>query len=435
MKIACFSNISYCRAVALRFAMFAMLFGGYGVQASVGVSVDKIVQRYPWNGLVDIDYTVTSDDSEADVYVYPQGLDHDRKLPLLMRTFTGDGATSPVKPGKHRITWNALKDQPNFHSSNFTVTMSVCRGVAPYLVVDISGGATATNYPVRYSACAPSISDDSCRTTNLWLRLIPPGTFMMGSPEGEVGRHYNENGDEFGNETYHQVTITKPFYIGIFEVTQAQYDNIMGQNSSWRRDYDRPVENVSFNTIRGSLIGSDWPNTHQVDNTSFMGVLRSRTGLTFDLPTEAMWEYACRAGTTSALNNGRDLNSTVYDDAMNEVGRYNGNSAAGAGGYPDLHTRVGLYKPNAWGLYDMHGNVCEYCLDWFAKAMGSEAMVDPVGPASGTWRITRGGCSFNAIGNAQNCRSAARLHSGNGWAVVNQGNIMVGFRVVCYPAE
>ncbi len=419
------------RIIAVFTAAFAVIEAG----ASVGVSVDKVAQRYPWNGLVDIDYTVTSDDPEADVYVYPQGFDQDRNLHLRMHTFSGDGATSTVKPGKHRITWNALKDQPNFHSSNFTVTMSVCRGVAPYLVVDISGGPTATNYPVRYSTRAPSIPDDTCRTTKLWLRLIPPGTFMMGSPEGELGRHYKAYGEEFGDEEYHQVTITKPFYIGVTEVTQTQYANIMGNNPSTQKGYDRPVESVSFNTIRGSVSGADWPNSHQVDNASFMGVLRARTGLTFDLPTEAMWEYACRAGTTTALNSGRDLNSTVRDDNMNEVGRYSQNASDGVGGYFSCHTRVGSYMPNAWGLYDMHGNVCEYCLDWWAKSMGSAAVEDPVGPASGSWRVCRGGCSYTAIGDAVNCRSAARLHSGYGYAYVDQGNFMVGFRVACYPAE
>ena len=209
----------------------------------------------------------------------------------------------------------------------------------------------------------------------------------------------------------------------------------MGANPACRSGYDRPVENVSFNTIRGAVSGADWPNSHQVDNNSFMGVLRARTGLTFDLPTEAMWEYACRAGTTTALNSGRDLNSTVTDEAMNEVGRYSQNWSSAMGGYSSYHTRVGSYLPNSWGLYDMHGNVGEYCLDWWAREIEDEAVEDPVGPISGSWRVTRGGCSDTSYGDAVHCRSAARLHGGWGYAYVDQGNIMVGFRVACYPAE
>ena len=118
--------------------------------------------------------------------------------------------------------------------------------------------------------------------------------------------------------------------------------------------------------IRGTsaTAGGGWPEYgHAVDEDSFMGRIRAKTGLMFDLPTEAQWEYACRAGTTTALNSGKNLLVKTGEDAnLNEVGRYDSNLNDGKGGYSE-HTKVGSYLPNAWGLYDMHGNVEEWCLD------------------------------------------------------------------------
>ena len=140
-----------------------------------------------------------------------------------------------------------------------------------------------------------------------------------------------------------------------------------------------------------------------------MWMLREKTGMTFDLPTEAQWEYACRAGTTTALNSGKDLTSKGRCPNMDEVGRYAHNQTADVGGYKQ-HTTVGSYLPNAWGLYDMHGNVWEWCLDWGSATLGTAAETDPLGPAEGTRprRVVRGGSwSYGANG----CRSAFRSDS------------------------
>lgn len=366
------------------------------VSAAVTVKDVSCRQRYPWNGLVDIDYTVESDDAAADVYVFPEGVDNDSGALLQMRTLSGDGANGPVKPGTRRMTWNAAKDQPNFNTTSFSVKMTAISGAAPYLVIDLSGGANAASYPVRFAAAGPDLASDTCRTTELWLKLVLPGTFTMGSPTDELGRSTSE--------TQHTVTLTKPFYMGVFQMTQKQYTLVMGSNPSSYWGDTRPVEQVSYNDIRGTLLGANWPAHAQVDATSFLGKIRARTALNFDLPTEAQWEYACRAGTTTALNNGRDLSNPGQDAAMDEVGRYGYNQNDGKGGYSSRHTKVGSYVPNAWGLYDMHGNVYEWCLDWYGS-YATGAVTDPVGYASGSSRVLRGG-SYDY--NAQGCRSAYR---------------------------
>ena len=388
------------------------------VSAAVAVKDVSCRQRYPWNGLVDIDYTVESDDAAADVYVFPQGKDNVSGVSLQMRTLSGAGANGPVKPGTRRMTWDAAKDQPNFNTTSFSVKMTAISGAASYLVIDLSGGANAASYPVRFVAAGPDLASDVCRTTELWLKLVLPGTFTMGSPTDELGR--------YSYEMQHAVTLTKAFYMGVFEMTQKQWTLVMGSNPSRYKGDTRPVEQVSYNDIRGTLLGANWPAHAQVDATSFLGKIRARTALNFDLPTEAQWEYACRAGTTTALNNGRDLSSTGQDAAMDEVGRYHYNRNDGKGGYTSYHTKVGSYVPNAWGLYDMHGNVWEWCLDWYGSYT-TGVVTDPVGSASGSTRVHRGGSYY---GYAQRCRSANRRYDSP-----SDGSNNFGFRLCCSAGQ
>jgi len=324
-----------------------------------------------------------------------------------------------------------------------------------YMVVDLSGGAEAARYPVRYSPTPPDLNDDTCRTTELWLRRIPAGTFVMGSPVGELGREENE--------VLHRVTLTEDFYIGVFQVTQKQFELVMDGNPSQHEGDMRPVETLSYGTIRGRVAeGANWPQTGSlVTSDSFMGRVRVKTELVFDLPTEAQWEYACRAGTATALNSGKNLTDRKKCPNMDELGRYWCNQDDGKGredanaqvtislspmlslvlataryvmndnpaGDYTPHTNVGMYAPNAYGLYDMHGNVWERCLDWYTANLntpemlgldgaftrelqiayqnGTLAATDPKGPDSGTIRILRGGgCNNNAFYNRSGYRYA-----------------------------
>ena len=264
-----------------------------------------------------------------------------------------------------------------------------------YCIIDLSAGTNAVSYPVTYMSTEPSggFNADEYKTTKLVLRRVEPGSFMMGGAS--------------------DVTLTKAYYIGVFEVTQKQYELVMGANPSQHKGVSRPVEMVSYDVIRGSSNGANWPLSSDVDSTSFMGKLRARTGLDFDLPTEAQWEYACRAGTTSDYNNG---GSTTND--LNGLGRYQSNQSDGRGGYSANHTTVGTYSPNAWGLYDMHGNVWEWCLDWSGALSGG---TDPEGPSTGTGRRLRGG-SWYVI--AASCTSSSRTGSSSAL-----GHYHVGFRL------
>ena len=392
------------------------------------VSVQNVVcaQRYPWNGIVDIDYEVVCDDPDADVWVYATGYDGDMNVSMAPRALSGDGAEGPVKAGQHRMTWNVTADYPGFASTAFTVKMCALVGGAPYLVVDLSGGVDALSYPVSYLNSVPAGGwTDEYKGDKLVLRLIPPGTFKMGSPSDELGHDWYSS----GYETQHQVTLTKPFYIGVFECTQRQYELVMGSNPAYYKGNTKAVETVSYNTIRGTVNGAAWPTHNQVDANSFMGRLRSKANMMFDLPTEAQWEYACRAGTSTALNSGKNLTGTENCANMAEVGWYKGNAS---------QTQVvGQKRPNAWGLYDMHGNVAEWCLDWWQNNLGTAAQTDPKGGSSGSYRVVRGGCwsSYYNAGYAAACRSGYRSYSIYNFTYPSNSYYYWGFRVACLPAD
>lgn len=294
-----------------------------------------------------------------------------------------------------------------------------------HLVVDLSGGPEAETWPVSYLDAVPDGGwTDEYKTTKLVLRRISGGTFTMGSPTNELGRRTNE--------LQRAVTLTREYYVGVFEVTQKQWERVMGNwpsyfiNPSYRDS--RPVEMVRYNDIRGTGAGTNWPTDGNVDTNSFMGGLRAKTGLAFDLPTEAQWEYACRAGTTNALNSGKELTTTTNCLNMDVAGRYWYN---GGLGYTVLCTAsngsatVASYQPSAWGLYDTHGNVMEWCLDWYE---GSTAgALDPLGPSTGSNRVVRGGgWGYEAYV----CRSAFR-----GGYAPSYRNISLGFRVFLPPGQ
>jgi len=284
-----------------------------------------------------------------------------------------------------------LKGTPA-RSSAVPINNRVPETSGDYLSIDLSDGPFAASYPVSYYktlADVPGgVNSDAYKTTRLLMRRIPKGTFTMGSPANEIGRS--------NNETQHKVTLTQDFFIGVFEVTQRQWERVMSYWPSFFNNVScrdtRPVEQLSYNAIRGVSTGSNWPASGSVDATSFMGRLRARTGKAFDLPTEAQWEYACRAGTSTALNSGKNLASPSSDDSVAVVGRYyfnRGKEYTQEGSTSVGSAKVGSYKPNPWGLYDMHGNVWEWCLDWYKNYSGTVS--DPTGAAEDEYRIGRGG--------------------------------------------
>ena len=372
------------------------------------VSNVRAQQRGGGSKLVDIYYDVADSDGDR----LTVGVALTAGGTAIPATSLGGAVGSGVAPGSGKqIVWDAGADWAGQFSENVRVSVTADdgqTGSGQYMVIDLSGGPSASSYPVTYLTAVPAGGwTDVYKTTKLAMRRIPAGMFTMGSPSGELGR--------WDDETQHQVTLTKDFYIGVFEVTQRQWELVMGNKPSYFNNatyyQTRPVEQVSYYYIRenpaNSAISPNWPASSQVHADSFMGKLRSKTGIpTFDLPTESQWEYACRAGTTTALNSGYNLTSTSSDPRMDAVGRYwyNGGSGYTQNGDTSVATaKVGSYLPNAWGLYDMHGNVWEWCLDWYGTYPGSAQ--DPLGAASGSCRVKRGGSWGNY---AWRCRSAFR---------------------------
>ena len=225
--------------------------------------------------------------------------------------------------------------------------------------------------------------------------LIPAGTFTMGSPVDEPGRSDNEG-------PRHGVTITEPFYMQQTEVTQAQWEAVMGSNPSYFFECPTcPVETVSWNDAR-----------------EFVTKMNARGEGTYGLPTEAQWEYAARAGTTTPFYNGEITELECGDEPnLDLIGWY----------CSCFETHPAAQKaPNAWGLYDMSGNVYEWCSDWYAEDYYSVSPTeDPQGPSTGSYRVFRGG-GWHSL--AQNCRSAHRFN-----LTMDSRYFNVGFRLVHYP--
>ena len=249
-------------------------------------------------------------------------------------------------------------------------------------------------------------------TVALTLIELKPGTFTMGSPKEEAHRRTNE--------TQHAVTLSKPFWLGRTEVTQAQWQAVTGKPSPAKNQGNEqlPVDNVS------------WDEATQFCQTLTEQARKAGhipANARFTLPTEAQWEYACRAGTGTALNNGKNITSTQGRCAnLDEVAWYYPRQTNGYGYF----TSVGQFRPNAWGLYDMHGNALEWCLDRMTYANMSDA-TDPKGDLSRTERVLRGGGCGNGYGYARHCRSAYRYTCNPSYRSYSD---YFGFRLLVLPA-
>ena len=246
-------------------------------------------------------------------------------------------------------------------------------------------------------------------TVNLDMIWIEPGTFIMGSPEDELGRGLSE--------IQHEVTLTKGYWMGKYEVTQAQYEAIMGENPSGYKSADLPVVKVGWKAAMDFC-------AKLTEAEKVAG--RLPEGYEYTLPTEAQWEYACRAGTTTAFNNGTDIltEEEIFGVCPNldEVGWYVRNCR---GFQP-----VGLKKPNAWGLYDMHGNAWEWCLDGEGY-YSTNVVTDPLEPPTSYFCILRGGGCNLSSSNVNLYRSAARYSDYKDYDSLMPN----GFRVALAPIQ
>ncbi|HUU23826.1 MAG TPA: formylglycine-generating enzyme family protein [Phycisphaerae bacterium] len=266
-----------------------------------------------------------------------------------------------------------------------------CLALSAAMTMATGAPPTATA-PATQPASAPAPKPITLKLPDgveMKLVLIPPGKFMMGStPSG--GR------SEKDERPQREVTITRPFYLGVTEVTQRQYQAVMGANPSQVKAPDNPVDAVS------------WDEANE-----FCKKLSAATGRKARIPTEAEWEYACRAGTTTLWTFGSDVKD------LDAYAWHSGN--AGGASHP-----VAGKKPNPWGLYDMYGNVCEWCFDYHGS-YAKVPKVDPTGPAEGNHRILRGGSWANP---PEFCRSPNRAGAGP-----ESKRKSLGFRVVVEPAD
>ena len=272
----------------------------------------------------------------------------------------------------------------------------------------------AAEAPARTEA-EPARVAGSEITSSIGMKLvwIPPGEFEMGSPATEVGRDEDEGPTA-------RVHLTKGFYLGKYEVTQAEWEAVLGISPAAfvNCGKDCPVEKVSWSEIR-----------------KFLELLSVKDGVPYRLPTEAEWEYAARAGTTSPVYTGAlTIRGKNHAPELDAIAWYGGNSGVDYDrsedcvAWPEKHHEsvfcgthpVGKKAPNAWGLHDMLGNVWEWVADWQAPYT-AEPKVDPTGPAEGTERVFRG-CGWDSL--ARGCRAAIR-----GWDPPDSDSYSVGFRV------
>ena len=326
-------------------------------------------------------------------------------------------ATVSVGTGKE-IVWDARKDwKGNLSTVAAAVvtayyTNQLWQVPGVYMKIDVSGGTSAASYPVSYTLNAPDVSDTAApfAKDTMWLKRIEPGVFQMGSPTTETGHNTS------GAETLHQVTLTKPFFIGVFETTQYQYRQVTGTtlNTSSGQNDVYPCGGLSYTAVRGNGAPDAAPEAGK-----FLALIREKAQLSIDLPTEAQWEYACRAGTTTGFYNGTNPSTATGTDAnLDPIAWYNKNASS-------KFRQVGSKLPNNWGLYDMLGNSYELVRDRFVGDISAYAL-DPL-VTSGSNVMLRGGAADATVNW---CRSSWRLS----WAI-GTSHQSVGFRVAWTVGE
>ena len=327
-------------------------------------NVTAVMSPYPWSNACSITYTVVGDIAavypKAGITLYITATDKVTGAAYVADASALSGDTG-TEEGEHHVIWDLGKQGVTLNSNQVVFSVAYerpWRYCVIHLGIDADPNILLSSYRISYLDDVPSGGwTDAYKTTRLVLRCIEPGSIPT-----------------------HDARITKPFYIGVFEVTQKQYEIVMRSNPSTSdigKGNTYPVHHVSYNDV-----------------SSFMSTLCKRTGISgFGLPTEAQWEYACRAGTSTTYSYGNSADSDYMWYVSNSF----------ASRHP-----VGTTKPNAWGLYDMHGNVWEWCADWYADS-GVLYGDDPVCPSwSNKGRVLRGGSASVGAGY---CTSSSRWSS------------------------
>lgn len=406
------------------FSVFSVLIAATAFAAApratvVGVAQDAVTRRVTVSYKLDAPAIVTTDFVTNGVSV---GAGNFRTLAGDINRYVVPSSSDEVRsftwqPGVHG-DWNGAAD-------DFSVALTAWSTNCPpdYMVVDLFG-AKQTRFYVSEEAVPEGIGHPKYKSDFLLMRKIPAEgvTFRMGTPEGSR--------DRVDNEVAHLVTLKHDFYLGVYPFTQRQWVNLCNANpSSFKIEtsypglWEFPEDGIPYDTLRGSTKdGIDFPTTgrFEVSASSKLQALRDLTGIsTFDLPTEAEWEYACRAGTGTDHYDGSSAGTNE-----GKLGWYGANSPVNGKAQPHP---VGLKMPNGWGLYDTLGNMHEWCIDWFGSYEFSDALApveDPKGPKAGTDRVKRGGASYEH--RVAYMRAGQR--DGN---LPNRGTVYNGFRAYC----
>ena len=349
---------------------------------------------------------------------------------IILALVSSAHAEDQYHPADTNHDWKITAQEFQAYNQAWQQKQSWPEGPVPILMDDVTRAGYLVSFGEYYfydeskSGALQWISGIKPKTNFLDMTFvyIPPGTFMMGSPSDEPGRG--------SDETQHEVRLSEGFFMQTTEVTNKQFveflNDVNRRGPSGEPWFETESES-SYSHIQGSIgnynVESGYED-HPVIEVSWYGAtamaewLSEKESRSYHLPTEAQWEYAARAGTTTPFAFGDCLST---DDA-----NYNGNyplTGCPKGVYRSTTVAVGTLRTNAWKLYDMHGNVWEWCSDWYGTY--SSTVVDPVGPTSGSYRVIRGGY-WNS--NAENCRSAGRNYGSPGYPNNNLG-LRLAFRL------
>ena len=353
-----------------------------GAVAAEQVEVLRVQQRYPWNGLVDVDYAISGIDGDPCDYRIALSFTIETNgvpFTVVASNFNDVAACDlPTANGTWRVTWDTAADGVEVVSKKVKARIGlvyepVSESEAAYAIIDISGGLTAETYPLRYvkdaSIDVRTFNREPYKSTKIVLKRVAGDEFWMGE------------GDVRSGTSRHRVRLTHDYFLSPFLITQRQYELVVGTNPSWFNEDEvdnpasaRPVEYIAWNTITKS--------------GGFMALLTSKIRVrgsavgTFGLPTEAQWEFAARAGSSFKYPWGSNVTTPIGEYAW-----WKGDGVT-------VTQAVGGKQPNGWGFYDMLGNVWEWCNDIqgnYPAYSETEVTEDPTGALEGNNRVARGG--------------------------------------------
>ena len=399
----------------------ALMFSCGALVAAETIAVGRVQQRYPWNGLVDIDYAISGVEGDPNDYQVEFTVTADGRSFIASNFYNAAWCDHTTANGTNRATWIARMDGVTALTGvgvSARLVYAPCTDAdATFAVIDLSSGFASSHYPVRYVAAetnrATAFNIPVYKTRKLVLKKVPAGEFWMGV------------GDVSDGTDRHRVRLTRDYWLGLFEVTRGQYWSVLPRNTmqvTTALYQFMPFLADDYDTVPISYVSQD----NILDTDGFIARLNARTrcrgqsvGL-FSLPTEAQWERAARAGTETRYFTGSTTNDLPAYASMSFT--YQWSSGAGTwvpAASPDALTPIeqfpfhvyaaGSFLPTPWGFYDIYGNVAEWCADFYGSYPAyseTDVTEDPTGPSSAAEVVSRGGCFWEGDGR---CSSGGRV--------------------------